>query len=52
MYVAKFDYKDCADCLLIVAIEEKDPLAIQIFHNAGVQLGKHVRALIPKADKV
>ena len=37
---------------ILVAKEQKDPLAVKIFHNAGVQLGKHVRALIPKADKV
>ena len=35
-----------------VASTQKDPLALHLFHNAGVQLGRHVKALIPKADKV
>ena len=35
-----------------MATEEKDPLAIQIFHSAGMQLGRHVKGLVPKADKV
>lgn len=40
----------CQD-LARLAVEEKDPLAIRLFHNAGVQIGKHIRALMPKADK-
>lgn len=38
--------------LLAVASEEKDPLALALFYRAGVQLGRHVKALIPKVDKV
>ena len=35
-----------------MAIEQKDSLATHIFHSAGRKLGRHVKALIPKADKV
>lgn len=38
--------------VVAVASEGKDPVALRIFHSAGMQLGTHVRALIPKADKV
>ena len=35
-----------------VATSTKDPLAVDLFHTAGVQLGRHVKALVPQADKV
>lgn len=35
-----------------VAKEKKDPLAVYLFHCAGVQLGKHIRALLPQTEPV
>ena len=40
-------------CLsLSVAKDKKDPLALHLFHSAGVQLGKHIKALLPLAEPV
>jgi N-acetylglucosamine kinase len=33
-----------------VAVATKDPLCLQLFVDAGIELGKHVMALIPKVD--
>ena len=35
-----------------VARSTRDPLGLHIFHSAGEVLGAHVKALIPKTDKV
>ena len=37
---------------LHLAASEGDPLLVNIFHNAGVQLGKHDRALLPNIEQV
>lgn len=37
--------------LAAVAMETNDPLIQQVFFDAGVQLGKHIMALVPKVDK-
>lgn len=38
--------------IILVAVESSDPLALHLFNRAGHMLGRHVKALIPKADKV
>jgi len=35
-----------------VAVEKNDPLAVDLFKSAGQALGRHIKALIPKADQV
>lgn len=35
-----------------MAKEKSDPLALHLFHQAGFQLGKHVKALLPNAEPV
>ena len=35
-----------------MACEGRDSLALRVFNLAGYMLGRHVKALIPKADKV
>ncbi|XP_064383181.1 N-acetyl-D-glucosamine kinase-like [Halichondria panicea] len=40
----------CKD-LAQLAQETGDPLAVQLFRIAGQMLGRHIRTLIPKADK-
>ena len=37
---------------LSVAKEKKDPLALHLFHLAGFQLGKHIKALLPNTEPV
>ena len=37
---------------LLVAKEKRDPLALHLFHSAGLQLGKHIKALLPKTEPV
>ena len=37
---------------LLVAKEKRDPLALHLFHSAGLQLGRHIKALLPKTEPV
>ena len=37
---------------LLVAKEKRDPLALHLFHSAGLQLGYHIKALLPKTEPV
>ena len=54
MSVVRLDYS-----ILVVVVPRcpvaeggRDALALHIFHCAGLALGSHVRALVPKAQQV
>ena len=44
--------RSCSWLLFLVAKEKRDPLALHLFHSAGLQLGKHIKALLPKTEPV
>ena len=45
-------YKFAYLSLFLVAKEKRDPLALHLFYSAGFQLGKHIKALLPKTEPV